>query len=85
MVREYYDKLCRMPFRLGSSVFLLSVLAVMALGAQEPEKPAWRDSPKEFKALKYRNIGPAAGGRVSRVAGVGGCRELHDQHETLAV
>ena len=44
----------------------------MALGAQEPEKPAWRDSPKEFKALKYRNIGPAAGGRVSRVAGVAG-------------
>src|SRR5215469_13723814 len=30
------------------------------------------ESPKEFKALKYRNIGPAAGGRVARAAGVPG-------------
>jgi photosystem II stability/assembly factor-like uncharacterized protein len=29
-------------------------------------------TPKEFKALKYRPIGPAAGGRVSRAAGVPG-------------
>ncbi len=29
-------------------------------------------TPKEFKALKYRAIGPAAGGRVSRAAGVPG-------------
>ena len=29
-------------------------------------------TPKEFKALKYRSIGPAAGGRVSRAAGVPG-------------
>ena len=29
-------------------------------------------TPKEFKALKYRLIGPAAGGRVSRAAGVPG-------------
>ena len=42
-------------------------------GSSAPEpKPAWRDSPKEFKALKYRNIGPAAGGRVSRAAGIPG-------------
>ena len=27
-------------------------------------------TPREFKALKYRSIGPAAGGRVSRAAGV---------------
>ena len=29
-------------------------------------------TPKEFKPLKYRSIGPAAGGRVSRAAGVPG-------------
>jgi len=29
-------------------------------------------TPKEFKALKYRSIGPAAGGRVSRAAGIPG-------------
>ena len=29
-------------------------------------------TPREFKALKYRLIGPAAGGRVSRAAGVPG-------------
>jgi photosystem II stability/assembly factor-like uncharacterized protein len=29
-------------------------------------------TPKAFKALKYRAVGPAAGGRVSRVAGVPG-------------
>lgn len=29
-------------------------------------------TPKEFKALKYRSIGPAAGGRVARAAGVQG-------------
>src|SRR5262249_54064218 len=29
-------------------------------------------TPKEFKALKYRLIGPAAGGRVARAAGVAG-------------
>ena len=28
--------------------------------------------PKEFPGLKYRLVGPAAGGRVSRVAGVPG-------------
>jgi photosystem II stability/assembly factor-like uncharacterized protein len=39
------------------------------LGAQE-EKP--RETPAAFKTLKYRSIGPAAGGRVSRVAGVPG-------------
>src|SRR5262245_61849233 len=43
---------------------------LVSLQAQNgPTKP---ESPKEFKALKYRNIGPAAGGRVSRVAGVPG-------------
>src|SRR5579872_1770510 len=47
--------------------FLLAVLAgaVPAIG-QEVKTPA------EFKHLKYRLVGPAAGGRVCRVAGVPG-------------
>jgi photosystem II stability/assembly factor-like uncharacterized protein len=55
--------------------FLAVAVAAMAMGvsvgAQAP-KPAKPESPAEFKALKYRNIGPAAGGRVSRAAGVPG-------------
>jgi len=53
-------------------VGLLSLVIFVGLHAQEEAKPAWRDSPPEFKALKYRNIGPAAGGRVSRAVGVPG-------------
>jgi photosystem II stability/assembly factor-like uncharacterized protein len=55
---------------------LLAAAAAVALvasaGAQDAPKPVKPESPKEFKALKYRNIGPAAGGRVSRAAGVPG-------------
>ncbi|OFW25658.1 MAG: hypothetical protein A3G21_10070 [Acidobacteria bacterium RIFCSPLOWO2_12_FULL_66_21] len=40
-----------------------------ALTAQDAQKPT---DPPEFKALKYRPIGPAAGGRVARVAGIAG-------------
>ena len=40
--------------------------------AQDAPKPDASTTPKEFKALKYRPIGPSAGGRVSRVAGVPG-------------
>jgi photosystem II stability/assembly factor-like uncharacterized protein len=53
---------------------LLAVLIVCALGspltARQEQKPP--ETPAAFKALKYRLIGPAAGGRVSRVAGVPG-------------
>ena len=43
--------------------------SVCAFGsALVAQRPVDQDSP--FKALKYRSIGPAAGGRVSRVAGV---------------
>jgi photosystem II stability/assembly factor-like uncharacterized protein len=42
------------------------------LTAQDAPKTDRPESPKEFKALKYRNIGPAAGGRVSRATGVPG-------------
>ena len=51
----------------SSCLAALVCLFVAAAAAQEP--PA---SPVEFKPLKYRLIGPAAGGRVSRVAGVPG-------------
>src|SRR5262249_39778812 len=52
-----------------------AALLVVALQAQDaPKKP---ESPKEFKALKYRTIGPAAGGRVARVAGVPGNAMLY--------
>ena len=59
-------------FRLFPLICLLASASFTTLTAQDEPRPAWRDSPKEFKALKYRNIGPAAGGRVSRVAGIPG-------------
>src|SRR5215470_889489 len=59
-------------FRLFPLICLLAAAGFTTLRAQDEPRPAWRDSPKEFKALKYRNIGPAAGGRVSRVAGIPG-------------
>jgi photosystem II stability/assembly factor-like uncharacterized protein len=48
------------------------LLVSIVLAAQDAPKPAARESPAEFKALKYRLIGPAAGGRVSRATGVPG-------------
>ncbi len=56
-----------------TAVALLSSL-VAAPFAQDAQKPADnKDSaPKELQGLKYRPIGPAAGGRVSRAAGVPG-------------
>src|SRR5712692_5385653 len=66
-----------MPFsRFRARVLIAGLLFwaafLVVLRAQDEPKPVWRDSPKAFKALKYRNIGPAAGGRVSRVAGIPG-------------
>src|SRR6266542_2112273 len=49
-----------------------AVSFVVSAGAQDAQKPLRPDALKEFKALKYRNIGPAAGGRVARAAGVPG-------------
>jgi photosystem II stability/assembly factor-like uncharacterized protein len=40
--------------------------------SQSAADKAAGSTPKEFKPLKYRSIGPAAGGRVSRAAGVPG-------------
>ena len=62
---------------LKSRVLLCTALAVTLVSvaplAQKPgDTPKASDSPAEFKALKYRLIGPAAGGRVSRIVGVPG-------------
>lgn len=51
---------------------LAAACLVVSVSAQDAPKSEKVDAPKEFKALKYRNIGPAAGGRVSRAAGVPG-------------
>ena len=40
--------------------------------SQSAADKAAGSTPKEFKPLKYRSIGPAAGGRVARAAGVPG-------------
>jgi photosystem II stability/assembly factor-like uncharacterized protein len=52
------------------SVLLIFLAALGSLSAQD--KPGATSTPDEFKNLKYRNIGPAAGGRATRVTGVPG-------------
>src|SRR3989441_12216700 len=59
----------RRPFRVAM-LFALLASSLLAWSAEEPEKPA--KGPEEFKSLKFRLVGPAVGGRVSRVAGVPG-------------
>ena len=54
------------------SFAVVCLIATIGVAAQDPPKPASNESPAEFKALKYRLIGPATGGRVSRAAGVPG-------------
>ncbi len=53
---------------------ILAVVTVAGLVATVPAtaQEAPSATPAEFKHLKYRSIGPAAGGRVSRAAGVPG-------------
>lgn len=53
---------------------LFLALSTLNLGAQDPPAAAADPyaTPAEFENLKYRNIGPAAGGRTARVAGVPG-------------
>ena len=58
-------------FRLRrASLAAVACLALVSTIAAQDQVPS--DSPTELKALKYRLIGPAAGGRVSRVAGIPG-------------
>lgn len=49
-----------------------AVAALAAPGTNEKNEPLGLKDPPELKALKYRLIGPAWGGRVSRAAGVAG-------------
>jgi photosystem II stability/assembly factor-like uncharacterized protein len=60
-----------MRFHRAALVIACSFALASTLSAQDGAKTT-SESPKEFKALKYRNIGPAAGGRVSRAVGVPG-------------
>src|SRR5712692_9543941 len=55
-------------------VFLLAVIfsPISLSSARGDEEPKPKGGPEEFKHLKYRSIGPAAGGRVSRSCGVPG-------------
>src|SRR6188768_2299212 len=46
------------------------VFALLVVGIGFPSLAG--DEPKEFAALKYRLVGPFAGGRVSRACGVPG-------------
>ena len=72
--------LCMAYFRRTSIALALCAALGAAVAAQDSSanKPAPADdanlgsTPKEFKSLKYRLIGPAAGGRVARVAGIPG-------------
>jgi photosystem II stability/assembly factor-like uncharacterized protein len=67
----------------GVSILAALVLALLALAPATTGRPAWAadddekaekptKGPAEFKGLKYRNLGPSVGGRVSRVSGVPG-------------
>jgi photosystem II stability/assembly factor-like uncharacterized protein len=70
------------PFVPSNKIKLGVILVVVlfgglipALAQRAPETPkGWNGltDPSELKSLKYRNIGPAWGGRVSRAAGVPG-------------
>ena len=61
----------RRPLRVAVTLLCTLIVAgVLAWSADEPEKPS--KGPEELKGLKFRLVGPAAGGRVSRVAGVPG-------------
>ena len=61
----------RHPIRVAISLLCtLLVAGACAWAADEPEKPS--KGPEELKGLKFRLVGPAAGGRVARVAGVPG-------------
>ena len=49
---------------------LIALAALLPAAGQHPEPP--KGGPPEFKELKYRLIGPYAGGRVCRACGVAG-------------
>jgi len=60
------------PVRRIAALLCVAVLvaAFTSWAAEEPEKPS--KGPAELKSLKFRLVGPPAGGRVSRVSGIPG-------------
>ena len=48
----------------------------------DDEKP---ETPKQFAGLKYRAVGPAAGGRTSRAIGVPGAHVAHRRVIEIAI
>src|SRR3954452_6659580 len=71
--------ICGLRRSLVAVAMLLLTVSAFAAPAKKPA-PAPEASPPptglkdlpEFKSLKYRSVGPAAGGRVARVSGVPG-------------
>jgi photosystem II stability/assembly factor-like uncharacterized protein len=59
-----------MLVRLAVAVAVLLLPTFAHAADEKPAAPDPRKGPPELAALKYRSIGPAWGGRVSRVAGV---------------
>jgi hypothetical protein len=51
---------------------LAAILSLTATARGTDDDKENKGGPPEFKHIKYRNIGPAAGGRVARSAGVPG-------------
>jgi photosystem II stability/assembly factor-like uncharacterized protein len=51
---------------------ILSVALLISAYSARAEEPEEKGGPPEFKHLKYRLVGPAAGGRVCRACGVPG-------------
>src|SRR5258708_3934218 len=70
--RQPYARLSRMSFSKSLLYAAAAAAVAVSLHAQDAPKTDKPESPKEFKALKYRNIGPAAGGPLSRPARVPG-------------
>src|SRR6187397_1236375 len=56
--------------RTRTAVFV--AIIVLTSGGLHPPLASAEEPPKELAALKYRAIGPYAGGRVSRACGVPG-------------
>jgi len=63
----------RITIALVAPLFVIAAGALVAASApQAPKQEIRLEDPPELKPLKYRSIGPAWGGRVTRVAGVAG-------------
>jgi len=63
----------RIPSVIRSASLAVALAALIGPGvALAEDAPEPHRGPKEFAGLKYRLVGPPAGGRVSRVAGVPG-------------